>query len=213
MGDSTLSVGIKLMERMESLQETWEAHHDESVMHLAVISNLLHQRSTTLVVSKEDNVPTSLEANHPDIVPHLIAKQTISIEESLIALHTLVGKMELVVGSGMSALRRDAIAKAGTAFKDRKGPEEEGLNPSNLNSPPLTVPVVVEMASWIDTMVTTYKQEILVLRNLVDGMDVSADGDIEAIRKRFGEQTFLDLGWEVEIKERTKALKALQKKQ
>ncbi|KAJ3213813.1 hypothetical protein HDU67_002407 [Dinochytrium kinnereticum] len=208
--DPTLSTALKLLDRLENLQETWDKQHEESTLHLSAISNQLMQRSTTLTLAKEDQIPVLLLSKQPDLIPRLVAKQTMAVEEGLIGLRGCVERLELTVGSGMGALRRDAVAKAVTAFKDRRDGGDEGDEEASYRV--LAVPVIVEVASWIDSMVAAYEKEVIVLRMLVEGLKVGTESNVEDVRKRFGEQSWIDLGWEVEVRERARVMKALMRR-
>ncbi|KAI8836317.1 hypothetical protein BC829DRAFT_54122, partial [Chytridium lagenaria] len=79
-----------LLDRLESLQETWDAYHDEGTVYLTALSNHFMQRSMTLSLNKEGAIPVGLLGKDPHRVSRLVGAQSTAIKENVIHMRELV---------------------------------------------------------------------------------------------------------------------------
>ncbi|KAJ3415403.1 hypothetical protein HDV05_004997 [Chytridiales sp. JEL 0842] len=154
----------------------------------------------------------------PDLAGRLVMKLDVKMSESLEDVRRELGEMSSIV-KNLGALRRDSLSKATMALKEyqdlsnsRTSTGDRGGGDTAVGPLRGHLPLIVEVADWIDGLASGYELEIKVLETLLRQIDLTSKegiSNVERIIKRWGEQTLLDLRWEQEVTERLKLLRTL----
>jgi hypothetical protein len=157
----------------------------------------------------------------PDLPGRLIIKLDLKMAESLQDVRKELEEMASIV-KVLAAIRRDALSKASTAMKEFQDGQMGTLSKTSRSQVMASfeeasvlkghLPLLVEVAGWIDGLVSGYEMEVGLLDTLLRQVNLSVKegvSNLDTILRRWGEQSLVDLRWEQEVSERVKLFRTM----
>ncbi|KAJ3186366.1 hypothetical protein HDU85_007806 [Gaertneriomyces sp. JEL0708] len=198
------AITVRLLAHLLNHIEAFTTHHAYSLSYLSSLTNITAQRQETKSFHSASGYanPTTtplILQEFPDLVPKLLAKQTLEISKMARLLHDELREMQDVVDQ-METLTEEGFE----ALQSTQGGRNENRNPAGI---PL-----VEAVSWLEEITVMYKQEMGMKANMLHILDTGCDSDkLQKMKTSWEALECVDLAKETEIRERLHLFKVLGK--
>lgn len=186
---------IKILDKLHTSIDNWQGVDEQCLSLLHAIANNESQRSQVMDLHKTE-CNTRITKEFPDLIPLLVKKQTVKIENLLSQFKSIFSQQLKPIVDQLYVLKRE-IDRLGAGIP---------ISSTLIKTHPADISVL-EAIEWVSDIVATYDQEYKVRKALIATFDLAKPDFLDQLVKRWEEQTCLDLTKELEVRDRWKLYK------